>query len=84
MATRMLTNSLAFEHGPRSNTYRVHEFDPTSYDWDDWEVLFNTYIDVEGVTDDTKKRNLLITALAVQPLKTLTVMHLLPSDQVRS
>ena len=67
----MTTNSLAFEHGPRSNTYRVHEFDPTSYDWDDWEVLFNTYIDVEGVTDDTKKRNLLITALAVQPFKTL-------------
>lgn len=55
----------------RSATNRVHEFDPTQYDWDDWEVLFETYINVEGVTDDTKKRNLLITALAVQPFKTL-------------
>ncbi|CAF5155510.1 unnamed protein product, partial [Rotaria sp. Silwood1] len=43
----------------------------TSYDWDDLEVLFDTYIAVEGVTDDNKKRNLLITALGVQPFKTL-------------
>lgn len=55
----------------RSATNRVHEFDPTQYDWEDWEVLFETYINVEGVTNDIKKRNLLITALAVQPFKTL-------------
>ena len=55
----------------RSSAYRLHEFDPSSYDWNDWEVLFDTYIAVEGITDDLKKRNLLITALAVQPFKTL-------------
>ncbi|CAF1144371.1 unnamed protein product [Didymodactylos carnosus] len=59
------------EQTPRSNTYRLHEFDPTSYSWDDWEILFDTYVDVEYVTDDNKKRNLLITALSVQPFKTL-------------
>ncbi|CAF2018933.1 unnamed protein product [Rotaria magnacalcarata] len=37
----------------------------------DWEILFDTYIDVECITDDKKKRNLLITALGVQPFKTL-------------
>ncbi|CAF1540135.1 unnamed protein product [Rotaria magnacalcarata] len=61
----------AIQQTPRSTTYRLHEFDPSSYDWDDWEILFDTYIDVEGITDDTKKRNLLITALSVQPFKTL-------------
>ncbi|CAF5167476.1 unnamed protein product, partial [Rotaria magnacalcarata] len=59
----------AIQQTPRSTTYRLHEFDPSSYDWDDWEILFDTYIDVEGITDDTKKRNLLITALSVQPFK---------------
>ncbi len=59
------------EQTSRSNSYRLHEFDPSSYDWDEWEILFDTYIDVEGVTDDIKKRNLLITALGVQPFKTL-------------
>ncbi|CAF1282102.1 unnamed protein product [Rotaria sp. Silwood1] len=63
--------STTVEQPRRSNTYRLHEFDPTSYDWDDLEVLFDTYIAVEGVTDDNKKRNLLITALCVQPFKTL-------------
>ncbi|CAF5094769.1 unnamed protein product, partial [Rotaria magnacalcarata] len=59
------------EQNTRSNAYRLHEFDPTSYDWDDWEILFDTYLAVECVTDDIKKRNLLITALGVQPFKTL-------------
>lgn len=67
----MSSTSVPLERGARSNTYRVHEFDPSSYDWDDWEVLFHTYLEVEDVTDDIKKRNLLITALAVQPFKTL-------------
>ncbi|CAF1381702.1 unnamed protein product, partial [Rotaria sp. Silwood1] len=67
----MPLNRTAAEQPVRSNTYRLHEFDPTSYDWNDWEVLFDTYIDVEGITDDNKKRNLLITALDVQPFKTL-------------
>ncbi|CAF4548507.1 unnamed protein product, partial [Rotaria sp. Silwood2] len=67
----MPLKSTTDEQTLRSNTYRLHEFDPTTYDWDDWEILFDTYINVEDVTDDTKKRNLLITALAVQPFKTL-------------
>ena len=67
----MSLNCTAVEKSSRSNSCRLHEFDPTSYDWDDWEILFNTYVDVEGITDDNKKRNLLITALDVQPFKTL-------------
>ena len=35
------------------------------------EVLFNTYVDVEGIADDKKERNLLITSLDVQSFKTL-------------
>ncbi|CAF1108445.1 unnamed protein product [Rotaria sp. Silwood1] len=64
----MPNNRSTGEQSVRSNTYRLHEFDPTSYDW---EILFDTFIDVEGITDDNKKRNILITALAVQPFKTL-------------
>ncbi|CAF3948225.1 unnamed protein product [Rotaria sp. Silwood2] len=67
----MSTEHHSFVQTTQSSTNRIHEFDPTVYDWDDWEVLFDTYINVEGVTDDTKKRNLLITALGVQPFKTL-------------
>ncbi|CAF3495196.1 unnamed protein product [Rotaria socialis] len=67
----MPTNRSTVEQPARSNAYRPHEFDPTSCDWDDWEILFDTFIDVEGITDDNKKRNLLITALGVQPFKTL-------------
>ena len=67
----MPVSRTATQQTPRSTTYRLHEFDPSSYDWDDWEILFDTYTDVEGITDDTKKRNLLITALSVQPFKTL-------------
>lgn len=67
----MPTEHTTVVQNTRSTTNRLHEFDPTSYDWDDWEILFDTYISVEGVTNDTKKRNLLITALGVQPFKTL-------------
>jgi hypothetical protein len=55
----------------RSITHRLHEFDPVAYDWEEWEILFDTYLAVEGISDDIKKRNLLITALGVQPFKTL-------------
>ncbi|CAF4324234.1 unnamed protein product [Rotaria magnacalcarata] len=67
----MPVSRTAIQQTPRSTTYHLHEFDPSSYDWDDWELLCDTYIDIEGITDDTKKRNLLITALSVQPFKTL-------------
>ena len=67
----MSLNRTTVEQPSRSNSYRLHEFDPTSYGWDDWEILFNTYVDVEGITDDKKKRNFLITSLDVQPFKTL-------------
>jgi transposase InsO family protein len=51
--------------------FRLHEFDPTTFDWEEWEVLFDTYLEVENISDDIKKRNLLITGLGVQPFKTL-------------
>ncbi|CAF1132523.1 unnamed protein product [Adineta steineri] len=41
---------------------RVFKFDPN---------LFDTFIAVEGIIDDSKKKNLLITSLDVQPFKTL-------------
>ncbi|CAF0930179.1 unnamed protein product [Adineta ricciae] len=50
---------------------QLHKFDPTLFDWNEWEILFDTYLAVEGVSDDSKKRNLLITSLDVQPFKTL-------------
>jgi hypothetical protein len=56
---------------PRRNGCRLREFDPSSYDWDEWEILLDTYLTVEGVTDGERKRNILITALGVQPFKTL-------------
>ncbi|CAF1215956.1 unnamed protein product [Rotaria magnacalcarata] len=59
------------EQSLRSITNRLHEFDPKSYDWEEWEVLFDTYLEVEAISEDSKKRNLLITALVVQPFKTL-------------
>ena len=67
----MTTERTTDEHSSRSKGYRIHEFDPISYDWDDWKILLDTYIDVEGISDDIKKRNLLITSLGVQPFKTL-------------
>ena len=54
-----------------SITNRLHEFDPKSYDREEWEILFDTYLQVGGVADDSHKRNLLITPLAVEPFKTL-------------
>ncbi|CAF5119716.1 unnamed protein product, partial [Rotaria sp. Silwood1] len=62
---------VTLEQQLRSITNTLHEFDPNSYDWEEWEVLFDTYLEVQGITEDSKKRNLLITALGVQPFKTL-------------
>jgi len=59
------------EHTTYSSARRLHEFDPVLYDWEEWEILFDTYVAVEDVSDDTKKLNLLITLLGVQPFKTL-------------
>ena len=55
----------------RSITNRLREFDPNSYDWEEWEILFDTCLEVESIKDDINRRNLLITALGVQPFKTL-------------
>jgi hypothetical protein len=41
------------------------------YDWEQREVFFDSYLEVEGVNENSKKRNFLITALGVQPFKTL-------------
>jgi len=54
-----------------STTDGLHKFDSNIFDCDEWEVLFNTHLAVKGVIDETKKRNLLITSLDVQPFKTL-------------
>ncbi|CAF4430287.1 unnamed protein product, partial [Rotaria magnacalcarata] len=67
----MPPNRVAPEQNLRSISNRLHEFDPNSYDWDEWEVLFDTYLEVEAINEDSKKRNLLITLLGVQPFKTL-------------
>ena len=57
-------------HRQRS-THRLREFDPNAFDWDEWEILFETHLAVENVQDEERKRNLLITSLGVQPFKTL-------------
>ena len=54
----------------KSTGDHLHKFDPNLFDWEEWEVLFDTHLAVEGVTEDVKKRNLLITLLEVQPFKT--------------
>ena len=61
----------AGETSQRRNGCRLREFDPSNYDWDEWEMLFETFLRVEGVVDNDKKKDLLITALGVQPFKTL-------------
>lgn len=61
----------AAETSLHRNRCRLREFDPTSYEWEEWEILLDTYLTVEGVVENEKKRNLLITALGVQPFKTL-------------
>ena len=58
----------------RRNGYRLREFDPSSYDWEEWEILLDTFFTVEDITDGEKKRNLLITALGVKPFKTLIAL----------
>ncbi|CAF0711795.1 unnamed protein product [Adineta steineri] len=50
---------------------RLYKFDSTAFDWKEWEFLFETHAAVEGIVDETKKRNLLITLLDVQSFKTL-------------
>ena len=57
----------------RSNN-RLREFDPLSFDWEEWEILLDTFFTVEEITDDNKKRNLLVTALGVKPFKTLIAL----------
>ncbi|CAF1566529.1 unnamed protein product [Rotaria sordida] len=59
------------ETGTRSRSYRIHKFDPNTYDWADWEILLDTYINVEGIIEDNQKRNILIASLGVIPFKTL-------------
>lgn len=42
-----------------------------AFDWEEWEILFDTYLVVEGIRDDSEKRNVLITASGFKPFKTL-------------
>jgi hypothetical protein len=62
------------EPGVRSRTYRIHEFDPNQYDWEDWQILLDTYISVEGIIEDNQKRNILIASLGVVPFKSLIAL----------
>lgn len=64
----MLTKLESYEPRAFSITNRLHEFHPNS---DNWEIFFDTYIQADGVTDDSHKRNLLITSPAVEPFKTV-------------
>ena len=52
-------------------TRSLHEFNPDSCNWEDWEILFDTYLEVEGISNEIKKRNLLISSLGVQAFKAL-------------
>jgi hypothetical protein len=54
------------EQNLRSITNHLHEFDPNLYYWEECKVLFDTYLEVEEVNEDSKKRHLLITAIGVQ------------------
>jgi hypothetical protein len=40
------------ENNLRSITSHLHEFDPNLYDWEECKVLFDTYLEVEGVNED--------------------------------
>ncbi|CAF1004325.1 unnamed protein product [Adineta steineri] len=57
----------AGELSQSQNDCCIRKFDPSSYEWDEWKILFDTYLSMEGVTDDVKKLYLLILALGVQP-----------------
>ncbi|CAF1273051.1 unnamed protein product [Adineta steineri] len=57
----------AGELSQSQNSCRIRKFDPSSYEWDEWKILFDTYLSMEGVTDDVRKLYLLILALGVQP-----------------
>ncbi|CAF1460993.1 unnamed protein product [Adineta ricciae] len=58
----------------RRSGSRLREFDPSAYDWDEWEILLDTFFKVEGIRNEEKKRDLLITALGVKPFKTLIAL----------
>ena len=62
------------ETGVRSRSFRIHEFDPNHYDWEDWQILLDTYISVEGIIEDIQKRNILIASLGVVPFKSLIAL----------
>ena len=55
----------------RTKAHRVREFDPNVFDWEEWEILFETFLAVENVENESQKRNLLITSLGVQAFKTV-------------
>ena len=55
----------------KSTTDSIHKFDPNVFDWEEWEILFNTHLAVKDVKDEIVKRNLLITSLDVLSFKTL-------------
>ncbi|CAF2112403.1 unnamed protein product [Rotaria magnacalcarata] len=59
------------EQSLRSITNRLHEFDPKSYDWEEWKFYLIHIWKWKQSVKIQKKRNLLITALVVQPFKTL-------------
>jgi hypothetical protein len=62
------------ETSSRSRSHHIHEFDPNQYDWEDWQILLDTYISVEGIFEDNQKRNILIASLGVVAFKTLIAL----------
>lgn len=58
----------------RSGSRRLREFDPKAFSWEEWEIFFDAYVAGEKITDETEKRDLLITSMADQPFKTLVAI----------
>lgn len=70
----MTPSRTAVEQNLSSSSNGLYEFDADAYDWEELAVLFDTYLEIEVVKEDWEKRKLLITALGVQPFKTLMLI----------
>lgn len=54
---------------------RCQKISINSYDWEEWEVLFDTYLALQKITVGVEKTSFLITALGVQPFKALISIY---------
>jgi hypothetical protein len=70
----MAPSRTAVEQNLSSSSNGLYKFDADAYDSEELEVLSDTYLEIEVVKEDWEKRRLLITALALQPFKTLMLI----------